>query len=922
MHETEEIGSAPSGRLVFYFGDGGCEGDPQRKDILGGKGASLAAMCCAGLPVPPGFTISVACCKHYQTHGGQWPAGLEDQVRRHIARLEESTGRKFGRGADPLLVSVRSGAAVSMPGMMDTILNCGLHPGLESEVPDKEHFWLVYGQFIRQFGTTVARIPASEFDKLSGAAEQPREFAEACIRLYEQTSGRKFPVAPWEALRECINAVFESWNNERAIVYRKAHGLQGVEGTAVNVQSMFNSEVSGIAFTANPAKPMEQEIVIESSYGLGESIVSGEVTPDRFVLDRGSLQIKERALGSKGYVVAALGGGRGAERDPNAASLTDEQIGEVGRIAMEVEEYFGFPVDIEWGLADGRFSLLQSRAIRGLDVARDVEVGRREEVDRLRQLASGNGKVWIVHNLSETLEAPTPLTWDIIRVFMRGAGGFGQMYRDFGYRPSRRVIEEGFLELICGRVFADADRAAEVFWEGMPFQYDHQEVLANPRLMESAPKKFDAKRADGRFLVRLPGTLYAMIRCVRKMKKARARAKRIFDEQALPPFRGYVEAKGRQDLAALSTAGVIEDIHERMRTVLTDFGKESLKPGFFGGLARAELEQTLIQLLGPVEGQRMCQVLTSGLNWDPTVELNAMLFRVARGEVRMEDFLERFGHRAVDEMELAKPRWREDASYLRQIVENQNTSEEHSPASLHQKNQHRREQAMTELPDILARWGGSSLYEQVRDLAIEAQELLPYREAGKNYLLMGYELIRTAILELGRRWELSDDVFFLRLEELPTFESDSDNLTAEMQKRRIRWQAFRRLDLPDVIDSAELDTLGLPRHLEAASEMEAVTLSPGVVTGTARIIFSPSDAKNLGDDCILVCPSTDPSWTALFTTIKGLVVERGGVLSHGAITARDFSIPAVACPDTTQTIKDGAKVRVDGDRGHISIIEE
>ena len=111
-------------------------------------------------------------------------------------------------------------------------------------------------------------------------------------------------------------------------------------------------------------------------------------------------------------------------------------------------------------------------------------------------------------------------------------------------------------------------------------------------------------------------------------------------------------------------------------------------------------------------------------------------------------------------------------------------------------------------------------------------------------------------------------------------------------------------------------------YLEAASEMEAVTLSPGVVTGTARIIFSPSDAKDLGDDCILICPSTDPSWTALFTTIKGLVVERGGVLSHGAITARDFSIPAVACPDTTQTIKDGAKVRVDGDRGHITIIEE
>ena len=125
-----------------------------------------------------------------------------------------------------------------------------------------------------------------------------------------------------------------------------------------------------------------------------------------------------------------------------------------------------------------------------------------------------------------------------------------------------------------------------------------------------------------------------------------------------------------------------------------------------------------------------------------------------------------------------------------------------------------------------------------------------------------------------------------------------------------------------MIDSRELDALGLPRQIEAASEMDALSLSAGVVTGTARIIFDPAEATGLPDDCILVCPSTDPSWTALFTTIKGLVVERGGVLSHGAITARDFSIPAVACADATQTIRDGARVRVDGDRGHITVIEE
>jgi pyruvate,water dikinase len=916
--------------MIYFFSKDVCEGDPDRKDVLGGKGASLSAMCKAGLPVPPGFTITIQCCKYYHDHGKRWPEGLEGQVQTYLSRLEHLTGKRFGTGHNPLLVSVRSGAAHSMPGMMDTILNCGLHPGLAMEVPDKKQFWSVYAAFIRQFAGTVAGISMDKFNELDSKSphhgEKTEDLCQKYITLYEKESGQSFPLTPWESLRECINAVFESWNNDRAIVYRKSHGLTGLAGTAVNVQSMFNSQVSGIGFTANPSNPAANEIILESSYGLGESVVSGDVAPDRFVLDRNSLAVKVRDIHRKDHMMAGLAASATSMKfDPDAPSLTDGQIDELARIALNVEKYFGYPVDIEWGIEEGRIALLQSRAIRGLDVAKDVEVGRLQEIHRLQQIVAQSPrkeKVWVIHNLAETLEAPTPLTWDITRNYMSGSGGYGLMYDDFGYAPSKRICERGFLELICGRIYADPDLLAESFGEGMPVKYDHKQILSNPRLMEAAPTVFDSSRADEKFLARLPGLLAGLVRRWRRMKVFRREALDRFNQTVLPAYVEYIKAKQQMDLSGLSTAALLAELNDRLNRVMNDFGRESLRPGFFGGMARAELETKLTQLMGCIEGEKLTQILTSGLTGDSTVEQNAMLFRVGKGQVAMEKFLDEYGHRAVGEMELSKPRFREDRSYLEQVLASQNVSEEFSPAALHKKNELKREAAMAELPVTLKAWGGGFMLEDVQAVAREAQALLPYREIGKHYLLMGYELIRSAIMELARRWDLGSDIYFLQLDELPQFEKDTDRLKKEMGKRKIRWQSARRLDMPDVINSHELEVLGLPRQIAAAKEMNALSLSAGVVTGTAHIVFDPSHATDLGDDCILVCPSTDPSWTALFTTIKGLIVERGGVLSHGAITARDFSIPAVACPNTTQTIKNGDKVRVDGDRGHITIIED
>ena len=916
-------------QYLYFFGDGQCEMDPSRKDILGGKGASLAAMSQAKLPVPPGFTISAECCPIYLASGGKWPEGLEEQVRQGVARLEQMTGRTFGKFPKPLLVSVRSGAAASMPGMMDTILNTGINPGMAAS--GVLGFWRVYSQFCQMFAKTVAEIPIAEFDKTIDAlaAESgvhKHEFTEReyellskrYFQLYADKTGRPMPTTAWQALVECIEAVFRSWNSERAITYRKQHDIRGVFGTAVNVQVMFPSEISGILFTANPNDLPADEMVIESSYGLGEAVVSGDVTPDRFIVCRNTLALKKTVLGNKAHSVRALGDG--TEHSPNTTSLTQEQLKHLADVGMKVEAYFKTPVDVEWGWADGRFNLLQARPIRGLEIARDVEVCRTDEIARLKAMAGASRRVWVGHNLGETLRIPLPLTWDIVKSFMTGDGGFGMMYKDFGYRPSDRVCKEGFLELICGRIYADPDRAAGLFWEGMPLEYDLEAMAKDKNVMEGPPSRFNAEKADGTFLLRLPGTIMAMIKSSRRMKRLRPSVVETFEKETLPPYLEYVRKTRAQDLTGLSTAGVIQELTARRRRVLDDFGKESLKPGFFGGMARGALEAILVQLLDESEGKRLAMNLTMGLEGDLTIEQNSHLFAVAHGQASMTDFLARYGHRTVGEMELAEPRWREDATYLEKILHAHRGGNSKSPEKLHEENLHKRLESEKQLPELLARYGGSSLAAEIELEMRDAQKMLPYRENGKHYLMMGYEVIRLALLELTRRWDLGRDIFYLHLDELNTYEQRKTELQGEIAQRKTRWQSSRRLELAEIIDSAELENLGKPRQYEAASELPGDAVAAGVFSGPARIVFDPKEARDIGTDYVLVCPSTDPGWTALFVNARGLIIERGGVLSHGAIVARDFGIPAVVCPDATRRIKDGATVRVDGNRGLITLV--
>ena len=289
-------------KMVYFFGNKKAEGDASMKQLLGGKGANLAEMTNLGLPVPPGFTIATSVCGEYYKNKGKWPAGLAEEVDRNIAKLEKAMGKKLGDPSNPLLVSARSGAAASMPGMMDTVLNLGLNDevaeGMIEKTKNPRFVYDIYRRFIDMFGDTVMGCHHSNFEEVLHAAkakagvkndnelnaEQLKEVVEKYKAIYKKEVKKPFPQNPKEQLIAAANAVFNSWNTERAVKYRKLNKIDNLLGTAVNIQAMAFGNMgddcgTGVCFTRNPStgkKEFYGEFLMNAQ---GEDVVAGIRTP-------------------------------------------------------------------------------------------------------------------------------------------------------------------------------------------------------------------------------------------------------------------------------------------------------------------------------------------------------------------------------------------------------------------------------------------------------------------------------------------------------------------------------------------------------------------------------------------------------------------------------------------------------------------
>lgn len=855
---------------------------------LGGKGINLFKMTLAGFPVPPGFVVTTEAYHDFVSANR-----LGERIGKTAASINQADVQSVAR----LSATIRS--------LFD-----------ESPVPAAlaEEIKAAYRRLRDAGGERVAV-------RSSATAE---DLAEASFAGQQDTY---LNIRGEDNLMRSVRACWASLWTARAVAYRAKQGivLDGL-GLAVVVQQMVDAEAAGVMFTVNPVTGARNEMVINAAWGLGEAIVSGHVEPDSIVADKATGAIKSLKVSEKTVMTVMTENGT-AERAlddarRHARVLRDEDVLRLVETGRRIEQHYGTPQDMEWALAGGKLYMLQARPVTSLpEDPAEVERVRQSEIARLRKLAGGQRRVWVLHNLTETLPNPTPLTWDIVGEFMSGRGGFGRMYSDMGYVPSRRVCDEGFLELIGGRVYADPDRAAELFCENSPFAYDLEALSKDPKLMDAAPNKFVPERVGGRLLAALPRFLRQMSRVGKQMTALRRDALERFEKEILPPYLAWVREKRRQDLSGFSASQLLDEIDARADRVLQGFGGESLKPGFFGAIAEGGMSALLTQLMGQEAGTQLALALTQGLDGDTTIEQAAAMFDVARGGMRMADFIEGYGHRAVEEMELSRPRWREDLGYVKKILSVYLDTKVRSPRDIHRENEQRRIETEKRLPEIMTQWGGSVLLDDLLADMRDAQRMLPYRESGKHYLMMGYETIRQPIVELDARWQLKGAIYFLTRKELRDFERRADALTALAAARQTEWLAARELELGDVVDSQRLETLGLPEQLDSATEFRGDAIAAGLATGIAQLVKDPGETAGLCTDYVLVCHSTDPAWTALFVHARALVVEKGGVLSHGAIVARDYGIPAVVCPGAMRKIPHGASIRVDGGRGIVTLLD-
>ncbi|MSP12027.1 MAG: phosphoenolpyruvate synthase [Chloroflexi bacterium] len=891
----------------------------------GGKGANLAELSRAGFRVPDGFLVTTTAYQEFVQQNG-----LQAQILDLAA----------GAGNDPQALEECSAK-------IRQLFEQGNIPGQV-----RANIVAAYGRWGTGNGAPLSAGPPVAVRSSATAEDLPGLSFAGQQESYLNVIGAEAVVA---ATQRCWSSLWTA----RAIGYRARNGIPSEEiALAVVVQQMVPApsagepaQVSGVLFTANPLTGRRDEVTIDATFGLGEALVSGQVEPDYYVVDSETGRITQRRIGAKGMAIVARLGGGITEIKPQHSqeqALPDQQILELVQVAKQIAAHFGSPQDVEWAWAEGKLYILQARPMTTLypwPMAAKKAQG-------LRLYFSFNG----VQGLTDPI---TPIGQDALYTIFGGVNHFLG-----AQRPAREIF------FLAGeRIYMDlTDAAVDPRFRKLLLAFLRRadpsvqqlviRLIKEGRLAQQTASRDRLPLARAQMvkvLPILPLVLRKVLGALRQPEEttanAVARAQTLINQT-----RRQVQAAG--------------DLQSRIAVLEYGFGY-AIQPGVAQFMPLVLTGFTLIAVIDRwlqswlAEKPGTVLLLLRGLPGNVTTQMDLKLWQVAKAirddEVARQKFrttssaalaetyrqgdlppaaqhgirgfLEEYGMRAAAEIDLGRARWRDNPAGIMETIKGYIQVEDTpmAPDVVFQRGQVEAERLAAELVARVRRTRFGPLRAKLLAGAIRRMRVLNgMRETPKLYMITMLDIFRTALLDSGQTLaaqgalKKAEDIFFVPL---PVLKQVARGEKIELQplvaQKRAAFELERaRKQIPRLIlNTGETFYGGMDDAEAGTAELIGDPVSPGVAEGKVRVVLEPHSAR-LEPGEILVCPATDPGWTPLFLTAGGLVMEMGGLATHGSVVAREYGIPAVVgVRQATTRLETGQRVRVDGNTGKIKILD-
>lgn len=674
-----------------------------------------------------------------------------------------------------------------------------------------------------------------------------------------------------EELQSAVKTCFQAVHRTASKAYA-SHFEQPQIPMHVLVQRMIDSQYSGVFFSVDPRNP-EGSWLVEVVEGQGEQLVSGQVTPYRFD-DKGPSALPK--------------------------NWRSEYLQTIVQWGLKVEKEFGYKVDMEWAIdQEGHFWILQSRPITAMAAPSNNRKILDQEWQRLSKQHSLD-TTWDGHTFAEWTGLPTELTFDLWQRTFAENQAYDLALKSIGYEGlGNRSEKFSLLDRVYGRAYLNLNSLEPVYFGKSPYK-----LVPHPRPhLEFAWSKLSLP-----ILARAPYGIFKMITVAWNIQTGR----RELAKKVLASTRSISQAN--QDAFSLKAecqAESLESQQQKLKSLCDLFSSTAMQGTFLLTLLIESTTQGLMALiqkdLGKEEAESSLQLLTGTSLQTLASEMNQELKAVADSDDKWNSFLSRYGHRGVGELELSHPRW----------IETQRP--QYKPSV----NKAPAPKTNALLDEVLQKI--SSLRRPVfKQEFQELQKLLQIREENKMEVMKPYAQIRWLALAIAAKMNLGNDIFWLNLNEILSLQPDQDisELQALIQKRKQLTKALKAVDLPMTFSLGELKKV-LTEDASASSSaplVKGVSLSSGIASGVVHIVNNPEDEDldSWPDNYVLVAEATDPGWTPLFERAKGIIVARGGVLSHCAIVAREMGLPAVGeIRGASHLFKEGERVWIDGNHGTI-----